>query len=57
MGKGATLIASGMSERDERKLTSDNASKPLCDIETGAVPLLQEERGGNLPTGHVVSGV
>jgi hypothetical protein len=37
--------------------TSDNASKLLCDIETGAVPLFREERGGNLPTGHVVSGV
>ena len=37
--------------------TSEDASKPSCDIETGAVPLFQEERGGNLPTGHVVSGV
>jgi hypothetical protein len=41
-----------------------SASKPLMthrnfvtDIETGAVSLFQEERGGNLPTGHAVSGV
>ena len=41
-----------------------SASKPLVThrklvtgIKTGAVPLFQEERGGNLPTGHAVSGV
>jgi len=39
-----------------------SASKPLVThrklvtgIKTGAVPLFQEERGGNLPTGHAVS--
>src|SRR5215469_17967881 len=30
---------------------------PLDDIRTGVAPLLQEECGGNLPTGHTVSGV
>jgi hypothetical protein len=29
----------------------------LGGIRTGVALLLQEERGGNLPTGHAVSGV
>jgi hypothetical protein len=29
----------------------------LDGIRTGVAPLLQEECGGNLPTGHAVSGV
>jgi hypothetical protein len=29
----------------------------LDDIETGALPMFRDERGGDLPTGHAVSGV
>ena len=46
-----------MDERDERKRTSGDASKALDGIRTGVAPLLQEECGGDLPTGHAVSGV
>jgi hypothetical protein len=56
--KGVVLITSGMDERDERKRTSVEASKLLSDdIKTEGSPLLQEEYGGDLPTGHAVSGV
>ena len=46
-----------MDERDERKRTSDDASKGSDDIRTGVALLLQDECGGNLLTGHAVSGV
>jgi hypothetical protein len=29
----------------------------IDDIETGALPMFRDERGGNLPTGDAVSGV
>jgi len=29
----------------------------LDDIKTGALPMFREEHGGNLPTGHAMSGV
>jgi hypothetical protein len=29
----------------------------LDDIKTGALPMFRDEHGGNLPTGHAVSGV
>ena len=52
------VITSCMDERDERKRTSDEASKhPLDDIKTGVPPVLREQHGGNLLTGHVMSGV
>jgi hypothetical protein len=34
-----------------------NGNSGLDGIRTGVAPLLQEECGGNLPTGHTVSGV
>jgi hypothetical protein len=46
-----------MNERDERKRTFDDASKGSDDIKTGVTRLLREEGGGNLLTGHAVSGV
>jgi hypothetical protein len=46
-----------MDERDERKQTSDEASKDDNGIKTGVSSLLQEEHGENLLIGHVVSGV
>src|SRR6266850_2735016 len=50
--KGVTLITSGMDERDERKRTSGDDRNALGGIRTGVALLLQEECGGNLPTGH-----
>jgi hypothetical protein len=46
-----------MDKRDERKQTSDEASKYDNGIKTGVSILLREEHGENLPIGHVVSGV
>jgi hypothetical protein len=47
-----------MDERDERKRTSEEASKhPRDDIKTGVPPVLREQHGRNLLTGHAVSGV
>jgi hypothetical protein len=46
-----------MDERDERKRTSDDASKRLDDIETGVSRLLRDQRGRYLLTDHAVSGV
>ena len=56
--KGVVLITSGMDERDERKRTSVEASKCFqTTSKLGVSLLLQEEYGGDLPTGHAVSGV
>jgi hypothetical protein len=58
MVKRRGLTASCMDERDERKRTSDEASKtPFDDIKTGVFTLLREEHSGYLPTGYAVSGV
>ena len=47
-----------MSERDERKQTDRRRiERKIDDIETGVASLPREQHGGNLPTGHVVSGV
>ena len=47
-----------MSERDERKQTDRRRiERKTDDIETGVASLSREQHGGNLPTGHVVSGV
>ena len=57
--KGVVLITSNkLDERDERKRTSCRSIEMLSDdIKTEGSPLLQEEYGGDLPTGHAVSGV
>ncbi len=47
-----------MSERDERKQTDRRRiERKIDDIETGVASLPREQHGGNLLTGHVVSGV
>ena len=56
-GKGATH-ASCVGWRDERKQTTAEASKGFYNWhQNRSAPALREEHGGNLVTGHVVSGV
>jgi hypothetical protein len=53
-----TMTASGMDERDERKVNLRSSIESGLDgIETGALPMSQDGHGGNLPTGHAVAGV
>jgi hypothetical protein len=56
---GATwpLITSCMDERDECKRTAEDASKFVRWHRNRGVSLPWEAHGGNLRTGHVVSGV
>jgi hypothetical protein len=57
MVKRRGMTASCRNQGDERKRTSDEASKTVVDIKTGVFTLLREEHGRNLPTVHAVSGV
>ena len=51
-------IASCVGWRDERKQTTDEASKQIYNWhQNRSAPSLRKERGGNLITGHAVSGV
>jgi hypothetical protein len=52
------MTASGMNERDERKSTFDEASKVFLMTSKPEVCFYSgKKRGGNLHTGHAVSGV
>ena len=54
----ASLKTSCVEQRDERKRTTDEASKAFSDdIETGSCVVVRDEFGGSLLTGWVVSGV
>jgi hypothetical protein len=57
MVKRRGMTTSCRNQGDERKRTSDEASKTVVDIKTGVFTLLREEHGRNLPTVHAVSGV
>jgi hypothetical protein len=51
------VITSCAGERDECKRTADDASKQVKWHQNRGAPLPWEEHGGNLLTGHAVSGV
>jgi len=57
MVKGVTLITSCAGWGDERKRTADDASKVQAQHRNQGGRLIWEEHGGNLFTGHAVSGV